>query len=170
MVRGMIALLTVCPHEVAHLRKELLIAARHILATELRIKFVPHMEKLFDENTLLGKGWTTHESLRPLAYSTLADLVSTFIFFCNEMRSDVLVRTSISVVPLNDSRLSPLEIGYLISIDNSKMCLEFAALPSLLDLVLKCFFSHILNASSSKVGHLVETLWSFPIFDVYHEH
>lgn len=75
MVKGMLSLLTVCPHEVAHLRKELLIAARHILATELRIKFVPFMEKLFDENILLGKGWTTHESLRPLAYSTLADLV-----------------------------------------------------------------------------------------------
>ena len=75
MVKGMLSLLTVCPHEVAHLRKELLIAARHILATELRVKFVPHMEKLFDENILLGTGWTTHESLRPLAYSTLADLV-----------------------------------------------------------------------------------------------
>jgi transformation/transcription domain-associated protein len=45
------------------------------LTTELRTKFVPHMEKLFDEDILLGKGWTTHESLRPLAYSTLADLV-----------------------------------------------------------------------------------------------
>ncbi len=64
MVKGMLSLLSVCPHEVAHLRKELLIAARHILATELRIKFVPLMEKLFDENILLGKGWTTHESLR----------------------------------------------------------------------------------------------------------
>jgi len=75
MVKGMLSLLTVCPHEVAHLRKELLIAARHILATELRVKFVPLMEKLFDENILLGKGWTTYETLRPLAYSTLADLV-----------------------------------------------------------------------------------------------
>lgn len=37
--------------------------------------FVPHMERLFDEDVLLGRGWTTHESLRPLAYSTLADLV-----------------------------------------------------------------------------------------------
>ena len=75
MVEGMLSLLTICPHEVAHLRKELLIAARHILATDLRIKFVPKMEKLFDENILLGKGYTTYETLRPLAYSTLADLV-----------------------------------------------------------------------------------------------
>ncbi|CAH0549746.1 unnamed protein product, partial [Brassicogethes aeneus] len=75
MVQGMLGLLTLCPMEVAHLRRELLIAARHILATDLRNQFVPHMERLFDEDILLGRGWTTHESLRPLAYSTLADLV-----------------------------------------------------------------------------------------------
>ena len=26
--------------------------------------FVPYIEKLFDENVLIGQGWTTHESLR----------------------------------------------------------------------------------------------------------
>lgn len=36
LVQGMLGLLTLCPMEVAHLRRELLIAARHILATELR--------------------------------------------------------------------------------------------------------------------------------------
>lgn len=39
------------------------------------LEFVPSMDKLFDEDLLLGRGYTTHESLRPLAYSTLADLV-----------------------------------------------------------------------------------------------
>lgn len=33
------------------------------------------MDKLLDENTLLGKGWTTTENLKPLAYSTIADLI-----------------------------------------------------------------------------------------------
>ncbi|KAI1279605.1 Transformation/transcription domain-associated protein [Halotydeus destructor] len=75
LTTGMLGLLQCCPQEVAHLRKELLIAARHILATELRNKFVPCMDQLFDENVLIGKGWTAHESLRPLAYSTVADLV-----------------------------------------------------------------------------------------------
>ncbi|XP_070565955.1 transformation/transcription domain-associated protein-like isoform X2 [Ptychodera flava] len=75
MVKGMLGLFTYCPQEVAHLRKELLIAARHILATDLRNRFVPHIDKLFDENILIGSGWTCKESLRPLAYSTLADLV-----------------------------------------------------------------------------------------------
>lgn len=75
MVKGILSLLTSCPMEVAHLRKELLIAFRHILATDLRMQFIPYMERLFDENLLFGKGWTAYESLRPLAYSTLADLV-----------------------------------------------------------------------------------------------
>lgn len=75
MVQGVLGLLTLCPPEVAHQRKELLVAARHILSTELRTKFVPVLEQLFDESVLLGGGWTVHETLRPLAYSTLADLV-----------------------------------------------------------------------------------------------
>lgn len=37
MVKGIIGLLTLCPPEVASLRKELVIATRHILATDLRI-------------------------------------------------------------------------------------------------------------------------------------
>lgn len=36
MVKGMLQLLSNCPSETAHLRKELLIAAKHILTTDLR--------------------------------------------------------------------------------------------------------------------------------------
>lgn len=36
MVQGLLGLMTLCPQEVAHLRKELLMAARHILSTDLR--------------------------------------------------------------------------------------------------------------------------------------
>ncbi|XP_041478426.1 transformation/transcription domain-associated protein-like isoform X1 [Lytechinus variegatus] len=75
MVKGMLGLFGNCPSEVAHLRKELLIAARHILGTDLRNKFVPSIDKLFEEHVLVGSGWTSKESLRPLAYITLADLV-----------------------------------------------------------------------------------------------
>ncbi|KAM9715621.1 transformation/transcription domain-associated protein isoform 2-T3 [Menidia menidia] len=75
MVKGMLQLLTNCPPETAHLRKELLIAAKHILTTDLRSQFIPCMDKLFDESILIGSGYTARETLRPLAYSTLADLV-----------------------------------------------------------------------------------------------
>ena len=71
----MLALLHNCPQEVAHLRRELLIAARHILATDLRNRFVSCIDQLFDENLLIGRGWTTRETVRSLAYSILADLV-----------------------------------------------------------------------------------------------
>ncbi|XP_041565949.1 transcription-associated protein 1 isoform X6 [Drosophila elegans] len=69
----MLNLMRNCPKEAAHLRKELLIAARHIFATDLRQKFIPSIDKLFDEDLLIGKGITL-DSIRPLAYSTLADL------------------------------------------------------------------------------------------------
>ncbi|XP_034049033.1 transformation/transcription domain-associated protein isoform X2 [Thalassophryne amazonica] len=75
MVKGMLQLLSNCPSETAHLRKELLIAAKHILTTDLRNQFIPCMDKLFDESILIGYGYTARETLRPLAYSTLADLV-----------------------------------------------------------------------------------------------
>ncbi|KAI5754015.1 hypothetical protein M8J77_005069 [Diaphorina citri] len=75
LVDGVLNLLLLCPSEVTSMRKELLIAARHILQTDFRTNFVPHMSQLFEEDFQLGSGWTTHESLRPLVYSTLADLV-----------------------------------------------------------------------------------------------
>ena len=64
MVQGMVALLQNCPQEVAHLRRELLIAARHILATDLRNRFISCIDQLFDENLLIGTGWTTRETVR----------------------------------------------------------------------------------------------------------
>ena len=39
------------------------------------LEFVPHIEQLFDEDVLIGNGWTVNEALRPLAYSTLADFI-----------------------------------------------------------------------------------------------
>ncbi|XP_050062544.1 transformation/transcription domain-associated protein-like [Aphis gossypii] len=75
LVEGMIGMLESSPMEVTHLRKEFLIASRHILNTDLRIKFIPYMDKLLDENTLLGRGWTNTENLKPLVYSTIADLI-----------------------------------------------------------------------------------------------
>ena len=82
MVKGIVSLCTLCPYEVAYLRKELMISARHILTTELRTKFVPYMDKILDEDILLGKGWTTRESLRPLAYSTLGNFsIYFFLYF-----------------------------------------------------------------------------------------
>jgi hypothetical protein len=42
MVKGLLGMLTICPMEVTHMRKELLIASRHILATDLRVSEYCH--------------------------------------------------------------------------------------------------------------------------------
>ena len=72
---AVIDLLRRCPPSATAIRKELLIATRHILATDFRDAFIPHIEELTSENLLIGTGRTCYETLRPLAYSTLVDLV-----------------------------------------------------------------------------------------------
>ncbi|KAI9481535.1 MAG: hypothetical protein EXX96DRAFT_217391 [Benjaminiella poitrasii] len=68
-------LLRECPAESSATRKELLVATRHILSTDFRSSFVPKVDLLLNEKVLIGTGVTAHDTLRPLAYSMLADLV-----------------------------------------------------------------------------------------------
>lgn len=70
-----IRLLQDCPPEASAVRKELLVATRHILSTELRSAFVGKIDILLNERVLIGTGITSFETLRPLGYSMLADLV-----------------------------------------------------------------------------------------------
>ncbi|CAH8511956.1 unnamed protein product, partial [Dicrocoelium dendriticum] len=75
LVRGMMNLLYNCPPCVTNMRKEFFIAARHILsAQEIRPKFLDVLDELMNEDILIGQGYTVRDALRPLAYSTLADL------------------------------------------------------------------------------------------------
>ena len=74
---NVIALMTTCPRESVSSRKELLVATRHILATEFRKGFFRHIDSLLDERILMGT-YHRHSDqnvLNPLGYSTLADLV-----------------------------------------------------------------------------------------------
>ncbi len=75
VVQGMLSLLKNCPHEVAHLRRDLLVAARYILGTELRVRFIPCIDQLFNEDIFIGTGWTTRDAVRSMAYSILVDVV-----------------------------------------------------------------------------------------------
>ncbi|RKP14819.1 hypothetical protein BJ684DRAFT_7988, partial [Piptocephalis cylindrospora] len=70
-----VLLLRRVPPEASSTRKELLVAARHILSTEYRMLFTRQIDALLHDRVLLGCGYTSHENLRPLAYSMLADLV-----------------------------------------------------------------------------------------------
>lgn len=70
-----VRLLKDCPREKSGARKELLIAMRHIINYNFRKIFLPKIDELLDERTLTGDGLTVYETMRPLAYSTLADLI-----------------------------------------------------------------------------------------------
>lgn len=68
-------LLKDCPREKSGTRKELIVAIRHIINYNFRKIFIPKIDELLDERTLTGDGLTVHETMRPLAYSMLADLI-----------------------------------------------------------------------------------------------
>jgi transformation/transcription domain-associated protein len=70
-----VRLLRNCPPEDVGTRKELLVAIRHILSSDSRAPFIPYINTLLDERVLVGTGITSRETLRPLAYSVIADLI-----------------------------------------------------------------------------------------------
>ncbi len=70
-----VRLLQDCPREKSGVRKELLVAIRHIINFNFRKIFLPKIDELLDERTLIGDGLTVYETMRPLAYSMLADLI-----------------------------------------------------------------------------------------------
>lgn len=70
-----VRLLKDCPREKSAARKELLVAIRHIINFNFRKIFLTKIDELLDEKTLIGDGLTVYETMRPLAYSMLADLI-----------------------------------------------------------------------------------------------
>ncbi|MCJ1473515.1 hypothetical protein MMC13_002166 [Lambiella insularis] len=70
-----IRMLRDCPSEKSATRKELLVAIRHIVNFNYRSIFSKRVDDLLDERTLIGDGLTVYETMRPLAYSMLADLI-----------------------------------------------------------------------------------------------
>lgn len=71
---SVVQLLISCPHELILVRKELLVATRHILATDFREGFFKHVDIFLDERTLVGAHRGAGDTLRPLAYSLLAEV------------------------------------------------------------------------------------------------
>ncbi|CAI5993061.1 unnamed protein product [Closterium sp. NIES-65] len=74
IAKSIVNLLLTCPDVVAT-RKELLVATRHVLATDFKRGFFPQLDTLLDERVLVGTGRACYDTLRPLAYSLLAELI-----------------------------------------------------------------------------------------------
>ncbi|KZF20186.1 putative histone acetylase complex subunit Paf400 [Xylona heveae TC161] len=70
-----VRLLKDCPRERSSARKELLVAIRHIINFNFRKIFLTKIDELLDERVLIGDGLTVYETMRPLAFSMLADLL-----------------------------------------------------------------------------------------------
>jgi transformation/transcription domain-associated protein len=70
-----VRLLRDCPSEKSATRKELLVAIRHTINFNFRKIFLEKIDDLLDDRTLIGDGLTVYETMRPLAYSLLADLI-----------------------------------------------------------------------------------------------
>ena len=64
-----------CPSDAVAMKRDLIIATRHILQSDLRTAFLSQIDTLLDEHVLTGNSVTGHENLRPLAFSMLADLI-----------------------------------------------------------------------------------------------
>ncbi|GAA5907251.1 hypothetical protein JCM6882_008402 [Rhodosporidiobolus microsporus] len=64
-----------CPSEAVAMKRDVIIATRHILQSDLRTAFLGQIDVLLDDHVLTGNSATGHENLRPLAFSMLADLI-----------------------------------------------------------------------------------------------
>ena len=86
-----------CPSEKSATRKELLVAIRHIVNFNYRMVFYAKVDDLLDERTLIGDGLTVYETMRPLAYSMLADL----IHHVRDLLTSSQIRRTIQVFSMN---------------------------------------------------------------------
>ncbi|VDN95889.1 unnamed protein product [Rodentolepis nana] len=76
IVKGIMNLMITCPSTATNLRKEFFIATRHILNfPDIRPKFLHVIDDMMDDSVLVGEGFYFRESLRPLSYSMLGDLL-----------------------------------------------------------------------------------------------
>ncbi|KAL6498032.1 hypothetical protein OROGR_028429 [Orobanche gracilis] len=72
--KSIVNLLVTCSDSVS-IRKELLVALKHVLGTDFKRGLFPLIDTLLDERVLVGTGRACFETLRPLAYSLLAEIV-----------------------------------------------------------------------------------------------
>ncbi|GAA5914481.1 uncharacterized protein JCM6883_004814 [Sporobolomyces salmoneus] len=134
-----------CPSETVAMRKDLFIATRHILQSELRMPFLSQTDTLLDESVLTDNSITGHEHLRTLAYSTVADLI-------HHCRADLTLSQLSRVVHTYCANIHDPTIASAIHTMCSKLLLnlidpiaseEPAEEIKILQRILLCFVSRI---------------------------
>lgn len=110
-------LLQDCPSELSFARKELLHATRHILSTNYKRLFLPKIDLMFDHNVLIGDGFTSYETLRPLAYSAVAD-------FIHNVRGELELDTITKAVNMYTKLLLDDSLALTVQIMSAKLLLN----------------------------------------------
>ncbi|KAM7539597.1 hypothetical protein Aperf_G00000045134 [Anoplocephala perfoliata] len=134
MVKGIMNLMITCPSSVTNLRKEFFIATRHILNyQEVRPKFLQVIDDMMDDNILVGEGFTVRESLRPLSYSMLADLL-------HHLRNDLSLTRVARAIDLYGKNIFDDTLPFSIQHLSQRIILNLA----------DCIRNRILEMDSSK--------------------
>lgn len=68
IVQSIMQMLERCPHENYSMRRELIGTVKNIFVTDLQTKFIPVIPKLFNENLMLGNGFSSMDFLRFAAF------------------------------------------------------------------------------------------------------
>ncbi|KAJ6398339.1 hypothetical protein OIU77_019191 [Salix suchowensis] len=95
--KSIVNLLVTCSDSVA-IRKELLVALKHVLGTDFKRGLFPLIDTLLEERVLVGTGRACYETLRPLAYSLLAEIV-------HHVRSDLSLSQLSRIIYLFSSNM-----------------------------------------------------------------
>lgn len=94
-----------------------MVAVRHILATDLRQSFISQFETLLDDNLLFGVGYTSSNVMRPLVFSTMADLV-------HHIRLDLSSQMIIKVIDIYARCFHDSSLPYGIQTMSAKLLLN----------------------------------------------
>ncbi|KAJ6378431.1 hypothetical protein OIU78_028637 [Salix suchowensis] len=95
--KSIVNLLVTCSDSVS-IRKELLVALKHVLGTDFKRGLFPLIDTLLEERVLVGTGRACYETLRPLAYSLLAEIV-------HHVRSDLSLSQLSRIIYLFSSNM-----------------------------------------------------------------
>ena len=143
--RIVVRMLRDCPKERCGVRRELLVAMRHLINFNFRNIFLSVIDDLLDERTLLGDSLTSYEALKPIAYSTLADLL-------HHVRSQLTVDQIRNTVTVYRSNLLGTVTGTSFQTMSAKLMMNMAECIAKLEdrQEARYFFIAILDAAGDK--------------------
>ncbi|KAJ3311628.1 hypothetical protein HDV04_003892 [Boothiomyces sp. JEL0838] len=160
IAEGVITLMKDCPGDSSTTRKELLSATRHLWFTEFRNSFVPYIDILLNDDVLIGTGVTCKETLRPIAYSVLMDLI-------HHVRSQISLAQISKIITIFSRNLQDVAIQPQIQTMCAKLLLSLveniSVSPNRAE--ARPLFVRILDALGTRLTSLRDT---FPTVLVLH--